>query len=173
MPVDIFGHTDVKFSQRTISGGVTLSQVNNTFLRRDGETAAVGDINLAAHKLINVKDPVDAQDAVTKSYVDTNKVSKSGDTMTGDLSINVGSSLLRTLGCNDLSENKGFAVLLGSDTNQIQCQLNTPVTLQTTDGFLCRHMGHDVIRFGINSEDPRIHAHQDIIHESKLHRKIT
>jgi len=163
MPVDIFGHTDVKFSQRTVSGGVTLSQVNNTFLRRDGESAAVGNINLAAHKLINVKDPVDAQDAATKSYADTNKVSKSGDVMTGDLSISVGASLLRTLGCNDLSDSKGFAVLLGSDTNQIQCQLNTPVTLQTTNGFLCRHAGRDVMRLGIDADDPRIHAHTDIV----------
>ena len=272
MPVDIFGHTNVKNSQRTVAGGVTLSQVNNTFLRRDGETAADGDLNLNAHKLINVKDPVNAQDAATRSYVDTrallphkkflalcatdvnthtwndyqwipkgfsesdfdelpaghygfytgyvpatrlgslptntkgylialtyqqpadrnkyykwidstngeeweayfknsawitwtksSKVLKSGDTMIGDLSISVGSSFFRTLGCNDLSENKGFAVLLGSNTNQIQCQLNTPVTLQTTDGFLCRHAGHDVMRFGINAEDPRIHANQDIV----------
>ena len=272
MPVDIFGHTDVKNSQRTVAGGVTLSQVNNTFMRRDGETAADGDLNLNDHKLINVKDPVNAQDAATRSYVDSrallpykkflalcatdlnthtwnefqsipdkfteiefdelhaghygcytgylpatrlgslptntkgylialtyqqpvdrnkyykwinstngeeweayfknsvwttwtksSKVSKSGDRMTGDLLINVGSSLLRTLGCNDLSDSKGFAVLLGSDTNQIQCQLNTPVTLQTTDGFLCRHAGHDIMRFGINAEDPRIHAHTDIV----------
>ena len=70
MPVDIFGHTNVKNSQRTVAGGVTLSQVNNTFIRSDGETAADGDLNLNDHKLINVKDPVNAQDAVTKSYVD-------------------------------------------------------------------------------------------------------
>ena len=44
MPVDIFGHTNVKNSQRTVAGVVTLSQVNNTFLRRDGETAADGDL---------------------------------------------------------------------------------------------------------------------------------
>ena len=272
MPVDIFGHTDVKNSQRTVSGGVTLAQVNNIFLRRDGETAADGDINLNAHKLINVKNPVQAQDAATKSYVDnkvvlpskkylapyatdlntftwkdfqiipeifsesefdelpaghyscyssylpatrlgslptntkgylialtyqqpvdrnkyykwidatngdeweaffkqsawntwvkSSKVLKSGDIMTGDLSLKVGSSLLRTLGCNDLSESKGFTILLGSDTNQLQCQLNTPVTLQTTDGFLCRYGGHDVMRFGINSDDRRMHAHSDIV----------
>lgn len=73
MPVDIFGRTDVKISPRTVSGGVTLSQVNKTFLRRDGETAADGDINLNAHRLISVKGPADTQDAATRSYVD-NKV---------------------------------------------------------------------------------------------------
>lgn len=163
MPVDIFGRTDANNLQRTVSGEIALTQVNNTFLRRDGGTPAVSDINLGAQKLINVKDPVDAQDAATKVYVDTTKVSKSGDIMTGDLSLNVGSSLLRTLGCKDLSGSKGFAVLLGSDTNQIQCQLNTPVTLQTTDGFLCKRGGHDVMRFGVSSDDPRIYAFQDLV----------
>jgi hypothetical protein len=83
--------------------------------------------------------------------------------MTGDMSISVGSSLFRTLGCNDFSESKGFVILFGSDTNQIQCQLNTPVTLQTMDGLLCRHAGHDVLRYGINTEDPRMHANQVIV----------
>ena len=70
MPVDIFGHTDVKISQKTNSGGVTLSQVNNIFLRRDGETAAVGNINLNANKLVNLKDTIKSFKAICAGEYD-------------------------------------------------------------------------------------------------------
>lgn len=71
MPVDKFGRTETGISQRVVSGGVTSSQVNNTFLRRDGVNTATSDINLDSHKLINVLDPDNAQDAATRNYVDT------------------------------------------------------------------------------------------------------
>ena len=46
MPVDKFGHTDVGITtQRIVSGGVTLSQMNNTFLRRDGAVYCVYNSN--------------------------------------------------------------------------------------------------------------------------------
>jgi hypothetical protein len=283
MTVDKFGRSD---ANRVTSGGITLSQANNSFLRRDGTNTASADINLDSHKLINVAaptnikdavnkeyadakvsktgdtmtgdltftttgdntvrnvgcqsvgsgqnfnlwlgtpnirlaytdllrylplvidggfqitkngtilfnigvnpdppnaatfyvpihmgtrpivgvaDPVNAQDVATKNYADTKdalKVSKTGDTMTGNLTLNVGDDLSRTLGCSDLSGSKGFAILRGSLMNQIQCQLNTPVTLQTTDGFLCRRAGNDVIRFGRSSTDSRTDVYQDIV----------
>jgi hypothetical protein len=297
MPVDKFGRSD---ANRVISGGITLSQANNSFLRRDGTNTASADINLDSHKLINVAaptnikdavnkeyadakvsktgdtmtgdltftttgantvrnvgcqsvgsgqnfnlwlgtpnvrlaytdllkylqllidggfqitkngtilfnigvnpdppnaatfyvpihmgtrpivgvaDPVNAQDVATKNYADTKdalKVSKTGDTMTGNLTLNVGDDLSRTLGCSDLSGSKGFAILLGSLTNQLQCQLNTPITLQTTDGFLCRRAGNDVIRFGRSSTDSRTDVYQDIVmnqhYIADLHDPIT
>ena len=55
---------------RVIAGGITLSQVNNTFLRVDGANAATGNIDLGSNKLINVADPTDLQDVATKNYVD-------------------------------------------------------------------------------------------------------
>jgi hypothetical protein len=67
MPVNKFGHTDVDNTQRVVSG---VSQINNTFLRRDGANTACGDIDLDSHKLINVLNPTEAQDAATKEYVD-------------------------------------------------------------------------------------------------------
>ena len=42
MPVDKFGHTDSGSMQRVVAGGVTLTQVNNTFVRRDGTNAFSG-----------------------------------------------------------------------------------------------------------------------------------
>lgn len=94
MPVDIFGHTiGVHSRGRTETPGVSMSKANNTFLRRDGTSLAGRDINLNSHKLINVSDPTDSQDAATKSYVDINsvegtKVSRTGDTMQGMLNMN-------------------------------------------------------------------------------------
>jgi len=88
MSVTIFGKTNAGSSQRVISGGVTLSQAINTFLRRDGKNAADANINMDSHNIINVLDPANAQDAATKHYVDNRAVSKSGDTMTGILNMN-------------------------------------------------------------------------------------
>jgi len=73
MPVDIFGRTPTASSQRVVSGGVTLTQATNAFIRRDGGNTATADINLDSHKLINVLDPDDGQDGATKAYVD-NKI---------------------------------------------------------------------------------------------------
>jgi len=52
MPVDKFGHTDVGYSQRVIAGGVTLSQVNSTFLRLDGTNVMTGDLIFNNDKLV-------------------------------------------------------------------------------------------------------------------------
>ena len=43
MPVYKFGHTDVGYLQRVIAGGVTLSRVNDTFLRLDETNAMTED----------------------------------------------------------------------------------------------------------------------------------
>ena len=75
MPVDKFGRTDSYSIQAIVTGGgggITIPQANDFFLRRDGENSATKDINLNSHKLINVLDPVQAQDAATKNYVDAN-----------------------------------------------------------------------------------------------------
>jgi len=66
------------------------SQINDEFLRRDGQNTPTANISLDNNRIINVLDPVDPQDVATKSYVDssggsTDKVSRSGDTMTGAL----------------------------------------------------------------------------------------
>ena len=44
--------------------------------------------NMTGNTLTNVSNPVNAQDIATKNYVD-GKVSKSGDTMTGNLDMSV------------------------------------------------------------------------------------
>ena len=53
------------------------------------------------------------QDVATKNYVDTHAFTTAGVVVTGDIKLSVGSDLVRSLGCNDLSAGKKFALLLG------------------------------------------------------------
>jgi antitoxin component of RelBE/YafQ-DinJ toxin-antitoxin module len=61
MPVDKFGRTDEKVVQHaptvTSSIGLTMAQINNTFLRRDGNNIMTADLNLNKHRLINLNEP--------------------------------------------------------------------------------------------------------------------
>ena len=173
MPVDKFGHTDSGSMQRVIAGGVTLTQVNNTFVRLDGTSAFTGNLNIGGNSIEGLSatyTPSEDNHLTNKKYVDeqdATKVSKTGDTMTGNLLLNVGADRLRTMGCKDLRGNKQFQLLLGSTTNKIQCQSNSPITLQTTDGFLCKHGENDIIRFGKSSTDRRTELYQNITMNEK------
>jgi hypothetical protein len=153
-------------SSQVVGVGLTLTQANNTFLRRDGVNTAAGNIDMTSHKIANVADPTNSKDVATKSYVDLNdatKVARAGDTMTGDLLLAVGSSRIRSLGCSDLNNNSGFNIILGNIMNQIQCQLNTPITIETTNGLLIKHGGREVIRFGRSGADRKIEVHRNIL----------
>ena len=118
MPVDKYGHTDTGVSQRVIVGGVTLSQVNATFLRLDGANPATGNLNMGGHAIkglpttntstargdealswaqaidliTNHEDsPYNDNHLTNKKYVDEQtalKVSKTGGVITGTISMN-------------------------------------------------------------------------------------
>ena len=88
----------------------------------------------------NVSDPVSNQDVVTKNYVDTHAFTTAGGGVSADIKLNIGSDLVRSLGCNDLSAGKNFALLLGSDKNMITYSvpnsgLPLPVKIKTDVGF--------------------------------------
>ena len=89
MTVDKFGR--MSDAGAVYTEGVSLRYINNNFLRRDGTNTATGSLNMTGNTLLNVSNPMNAQDVATKNYVDTNsssdKVSKSGDTMTGHLNM--------------------------------------------------------------------------------------
>ena len=60
--------------------------------------------------------------------------------MSGDIKLSVGSDLVRSLGCNDLSAGKKFTLLLGTDTNMLtysvsNSELPVPIKIKTYVGF--------------------------------------
>ena len=60
--------------------------------------------------------------------------------MSGNIKLSVGSDLVRSLGCNDLSAGKKFALLLGSDKNMLTYSiphsgLPLPLKIKTDVGF--------------------------------------
>ena len=70
MPVDKFGRmSDLK----TKDTGVSLTYINNNYVRSDGETPLTGSLDMRGNTLYNVADPVNPQDVVTKVYVDNSK----------------------------------------------------------------------------------------------------
>ena len=67
----------------------------------------------------NVADPLSNQYAATKNYVDSDAITTVGDVVSGEIKCNVGSDLVRSLGCNDLTTGKKFTLLLGTVTNML------------------------------------------------------
>ena len=59
--------------------------------------------------------PLSNHDVATKNYVDTKAFTTAGGVVSGDIKLSVGSVLVRSLGCNDLSAGKKFTLLLGTD----------------------------------------------------------
>ena len=105
MPVNKFGDSgddtsDVIHTSSSI--GITLPQINNIFLRRDGANNATGDLNMGGHRVINILTPTEGQDATNKTYVDQTTVSKTGDVMSGNLIMRVGNNPSLSLGCQRL-----------------------------------------------------------------------
>ena len=67
MPVDKFGRMS---DAKTKDTGVSLTYINNNYIRRDGDTPVSGSINMNGNTLYNVSDPVNPQDVATKKYAD-------------------------------------------------------------------------------------------------------
>src|ERR1043165_9521310 len=119
MPVDKFGHTDSTSVQRVVASGVTLTQINNSFVRLDGSNAFV---------------PSEDNHLANKKYVDDQgamKVLKTGDTVSGDLFISAlpDPAVDRILGCNNIQEGQRFTLLLGNTGNKISFLKSTKKSL--------------------------------------------
>ena len=70
MPVDKFGRMS---DTKTKDTGVSLTYINNNYIRSDGGNPVTGSIDMKGNTLYNVSDPVNPQDVVTKVYVDNTK----------------------------------------------------------------------------------------------------
>ena len=65
MPVDKFGRMS---DAKTRDTGVSLTYINNNYIRSDGSTPVSGSIIMNGN---NVPDPINPQDVATKEYADT------------------------------------------------------------------------------------------------------
>ena len=68
MPVDKFGRMS---DTKTKDTGVSLTYINNNYIRSDGNTPVTASIDMRGNTLYNVSDPVNPQDVATKEYADT------------------------------------------------------------------------------------------------------
>ena len=83
-------------------------------------------------------DPLSNQDVASKNYVDTNAFTTADGVVSADIKLNVGSDLIRSLGCNNIATGKMLTLLLGTDRNMLSYSLpdlELPVSVKTkTDG---------------------------------------
>ena len=70
MPVDKFGRMS---DTKTKDTGVSLTYINNNYVRSDGGTPLTGSLDMRGNTIYNVADPANPQDVVTKVYVDNTK----------------------------------------------------------------------------------------------------
>ena len=70
MPVDKFGRMSDTKNKDT---GVSLTYINNNYIRSDGTTPVSGSINMNGNTLFNLPNPENPHDVATKDYVDNNK----------------------------------------------------------------------------------------------------
>ena len=68
MPVDKFGRMS---DTKTKDTGVSLTYINNNYVRSDGGTPISGSLDMKGNTIYNVADPVNPQDVATKEYVDS------------------------------------------------------------------------------------------------------
>ena len=65
--VDKFGRMSDAITRDT---GVSLTYINNNYIRSDGGTPVSGSIDMRGNTLYNVSNPVNPQDVATKEYAD-------------------------------------------------------------------------------------------------------
>ena len=70
MPVDKFGRMS---DTKTKDTGVSLTYINNNYVRSDGGTPLSGSLDMRFNKLVNLHKPTEQYDAATKDFVDYNE----------------------------------------------------------------------------------------------------
>ena len=70
MPVDKFGRMS---DTKTTDSRVSLTYINNNYVRSDGGTPLTGSLDMKGNIIYNVAEPVNPQDVATKVYVDNTK----------------------------------------------------------------------------------------------------
>ena len=104
MPVDKFGRMS---DAKTRDTGVSLTYINNNYIRSDGSTPVSGSIDMRGNTLYNVSDPVNPRDVATKEYKMVNNVDRGpvisvnanfcGDLRKGNYDFNFGGVIYRII----------------------------------------------------------------------------
>ena len=131
MPVDKFGRNGDRTT--TVYTGINITNLTYSFLRRDGGNTAIEAIDMNNHIIKNLSNRLSNQNVATKSYENKNAFTTSGSVVYGDIKLNVGSDLARSLGCNDLTTGKKFTLMLGRNTHMLSysvpdLQLKVPMS---------------------------------------------
>jgi len=81
MPVDKFGRiiraAKRKVVQEATASDLSVTEMNDHFIRRDGSNTVIGSINMVGNTLTNVSNPASDHDVANKVYVDENAGDKS------------------------------------------------------------------------------------------------
>ena len=67
MPVDKFGRMS---DTKTKDSGVSLTYINNNYIRSDGNSRITGNLDMGGSTIENLGEPKKPKDATTKEYVD-------------------------------------------------------------------------------------------------------
>ena len=116
MPVDKFGRMS---DAKTRDTGVSLSYINDNYIRSDGGTPVSGSINMNGNTLYNVSDLVNPQDVATKEYMDNRphiiavQANYQGELKKGQYQFNVG-------GNTNFNLNSGFLIPSSGIIKKIQ-----------------------------------------------------
>ena len=98
---------------------IYIANLTNSFLRRDEGNTAIGAIDMNNNIIKNVTNSFSNQDVASKNYVNTNAFTTAGGVVSGDIKLNVGSDLITSLGCNNITTGKKFTLLLGTNANML------------------------------------------------------
>ena len=115
MAVENFGGNGDR--KTTVYTGINIANLTNSFLRRHGGNTAIGSIDMNSNIIKMWRIRCQITMLQTKNCVDTNAFTTAGCLVSGDIKLNVGSDLIRSVGCNDFSAGKKFTLLLGTDTS--------------------------------------------------------
>lgn len=143
-PVSMGGYNLISLADPVNSqDAVNLRYLQDNFLSSTGASPMEADLNMGGFHITNLGTPVNSTDAATMGYADT-KVSKSGDTMTGALS---------------MSNATGLAYIDMGNTNKIinladPTNVRDAVNLQTADGRFVKKGGDTMTGVLTLSADP-------------------
>ena len=95
MPVDKFERNGDRATP--VYTEINIANLTNSFLRRHGDNTAIEAIDMNNNIIKNVTDPLSNQHVASNNYVETNAFTTAGGVVSGDIILNVGFDLIRSL----------------------------------------------------------------------------